>query len=1173
MQFIDNKPLNLFGAGMNFNGGKWLAVLSAVIISTTSFAAELPSIMKITPTGEIKIGDSNLRWGYFDHEWNSTKFEQEFFTPAAGFPRRTAADFMLQGEWKLRTVPGKFKVDMSVVADSAGTIKYTSRLQANPAIPANMLTLILSLPMNGRDTDVMIDGKRFCIPGTIGKTILWPRAKIETVTIVLGGVDVTFSGKCLFYIQDDRAFGGTGASLRFLPTQWEKDITDTKLDLNISIKVPASMPLNLSAVANMGFKDEVANDGKGGWSDQGPENDMRSFDVLRNDYEGIPFKIIDPAKNGGKAIISFDHQNLRNGRKTAVIDFANEMPSATRLYLIHTSCYNAEPNGTAIGSITAVFDDGSSLSKEVKNGTDLMDWWAAGDISNAKVVARKSGGNANVGVFLSKFELSDTPRHVKSIELKSNGKALWIVAGATLSQRDISLAPSTLKFIANDEWKVIDMSDIQVKPGSALDLTGLLKPGHAGKHGRLIAAKSGNLAFEDSPDVPHNFRGYNSFWPIKKMGDIPKAQLHQEIAKYAELVRRGGYDLVRPLYIDNYLMGSDAKVDGQYNPDRLDNIDWLVASLKKNGIYTYVSIGAYRVGSADGRKGWLERDSIKMKMYLGDPETRNRWKDCAENLLNHVNPYTGKAWKDEPAIPVVEPYNEQETAFLKLGDLKGDALQLCEQKWGAWLKAKYGTLEKLIATANDSSIPANASFDAMKMPVRGNGFFANEFILFRQNIAEECFSWCNDVIRKTGYKGLVSQYNFDKKLMGSAVRWQDCEVVSMNGYFAHPTDTVNPGSQCVQNSSVGNVGGYWRDINATRFSDRPFINTEQKQCFWNKYRHEDGLLFAAYAAFQGFDGAMVHCDPVLMKVERNFDFVSAYDPVAMANEFISACLYKRGDVKRHEKSVELLIPASYLNSSCNGDKAISSTQTRIALMTGFSIAFADLKKLSSIPEITAKPDMVIGPDGGSEVKGTAWAATVAESKDAKFNLINFVASLKGNGVLPKSNISNPDKEIYQSDTGEITLRARENLIKVITARTEGISLESGKSEPLGCLKVINSTVPASVAVCAIDGKPVASSSKIVLIYATDAVNSGMELSSDRITLLKSGNLPILMQTGKLNVTLKSESLDGMKLFALGMDGSRKEILPLQVENGSLKIEIDTAKLKHGPTPFFEIARD
>jgi len=46
------------------------------------------------------------------------------------------------------------------------------------------------------------------------------------------------------------------------------------------------------------------------------------------------------------------------------------------------------------------------------------------------------------------------------------------------------------------------------------------------------------------------------------------------------------------------------------------------------------------------------------------------------------------------------------------------------------------------------------------------------------------------------------------------------------------------------------------------------------------------------------------------------------------------------------------------------------------------------------------------------------------------------------------------------------------------------------------------------------------------------------------------------------------------VFALGFDGSRRERLPtIRTEAGSLRAEIDTARLDDGPTAFFEIVVD
>lgn len=83
---------------------------------------------------------------------------------------------------------------------------------------------------------------------------------------------------------------------------------------------------DFSTLANMGFADETEGDGKGGWSDQGPENDGSGFDFKKNAYANVPFKIIDPAKNQGKSILVFHSTHFPNGLKEAVlpVDFTGK---------------------------------------------------------------------------------------------------------------------------------------------------------------------------------------------------------------------------------------------------------------------------------------------------------------------------------------------------------------------------------------------------------------------------------------------------------------------------------------------------------------------------------------------------------------------------------------------------------------------------------------------------------------------------------------------------------------------------------------------------------------------------------------------------------------------------------------------------------------------------------
>ena len=153
------------------------------------------------------------------------------------------------------------------------------------------------------------------------------------------------------------------------------------------------------------------------------------------------------------------------------------------------------------------------------------------------------------------------------------------------------------------------------------------------------------------------------------------------------------------------------------------------------------------------------------------------------------------------------------------------------------------------------------------------------------------------------------------------------------------------------------------------------------------------------------------------------------------------------------------------------------------------------------------------------------------------------------------------------------MRAEENLLKVATRFSEAVTLEAGRGEPVGRLEVIGSDTPAMVGVCAMDGKDLAESRRMVLLYTTEAANTGMVVTPDRTTMFDDGTLPVLMKVGRLDATLQNAHGKNMALYALGLNGERRERLPLTWEDGRLKIHLDTASLEHGPTPFFELTVD
>ena len=135
--------------------------------------------------------------------------------------------------------------------------------------------------------------------------------------------------------------------------------------------------VDLSKQANMGLADETANDGRGGWTDEGPENDLRYFPTGLLDLYGVPFRIVDPATSGGKAVITL-RAGAGPGTRTNRPEFprAVTIPVGRRsnaLYFLTAAGWASEK--VNIANLTVRYADGQSASVPLTVGQNLLNWW------------------------------------------------------------------------------------------------------------------------------------------------------------------------------------------------------------------------------------------------------------------------------------------------------------------------------------------------------------------------------------------------------------------------------------------------------------------------------------------------------------------------------------------------------------------------------------------------------------------------------------------------------------------------------------------------------------------------------------------------------------------------------------------------------------------------------
>jgi hypothetical protein len=194
---------------------------------------------------------------------------------------------------------------------------------------------------------------------------------------------------------------------------------------------------------------------------------------------------------------------------------------------------------------------------------------------------------------------------------------------------------------------------------------------------------------------PRHFTGTN----ICFSGCFPE---HAQAEQVAADLSRFGINLVRLHYVHHQFPPGRqyATPDSFIEPVQLEKFDYLFSQLKQRGIYVYMQLNiARKFGKASGfenadRLPWYNNgiDNVEPRMIALQ-------KKYIHDLLTHVNPYTKLAYKDEPAIAMLELANENSLVVNwyhgKLDNLPSPYAEQLLGLWNGWLRDRYGDTAKL----------------------------------------------------------------------------------------------------------------------------------------------------------------------------------------------------------------------------------------------------------------------------------------------------------------------------------------------------------------------------------------------------------------------------------------------------------------------------------------------
>lgn len=286
--------------------------------------------------------------------------------------------------------------------------------------------------------------------------------------------------------------------------------------------------------------------------------------------------------------------------------------------------------------------------------------------------------------------------------------------------------------------------------------------------------------FVDGNGTPVRFIGTN----IGMTGCFPS---HEDADKVAAELTRYGINIVRMHYVSHRTPKEGYPVkDSFIEPQQLERFDYLFAKLKENGIYIYFQLNiARKATKANGLENVKPLPYYKNGIDNFEYVLVNLQKRFHKEILEHVNPYTGIAYRDDPAIGMFELANENSIVYSWYSP-KHQFTGLSEPYktrmiaiWNKWLTNKYGT------TANLKK--------AWEASASGNG----EMVV--NTVADGCGGWavqpgknssasCNVVkaVKKDKLEGKnyvhVDVYEINKKSQHPKIMWSSFHLRKMKPY-------------------------------------------------------------------------------------------------------------------------------------------------------------------------------------------------------------------------------------------------------------------------------------------------------------------------------------------------------------------------------------------------------
>jgi hypothetical protein len=680
-------------------------------------------------------------------------------------------------------------------------------------------------------------------------------------------------------------------------------------------------------------------------------------------------------------------------------------------------------------------------------------------------------------------------------------------AGAGLGAEKVSDHPGkataaasrTEVFRAGEEWLPIQWEAAKIVKGSALDFSPFMDA-PAGKWGPAVC-RDGRFVFNDAPHKAARIYG------VVVGHGLPFLD-KERCERFADYLASCGYNGVR---LHNYTFVKGVMKDvgaAEFTPESLDQLDYLFFCLKQRGIYYTFPLNAwgfFKAGDVRDVPEFRDRPfRFESNGLLPISADLQQWfKDYSRHLLCHTNPYTGIAIKDDPALLSIELTNEN-SLLAVLGHFP-DLVPIYRRMCGEWLKTK--TSREPTAEEVDRELPRYA-----------------------MRLQKEFYLGMRQFLRQLGVRQPLTDVNVRDNLAYALPR-SELDYVDIHAYWALYQSL--PGQRRGEHayrqtwSNPNSVGwSYFLGPVACRLFGKPFASSEFNGCYPCPYWGYTGPVEAALAAEQ--DWSLIARCGLAADPKRFFQPVgcnridTSASPLMMLSERIGSVLFSQGELQPLAVKLPLILTPEYLLEKLDikGGPKCPTSYSQLAFRYQLGTILLDgTENLNGYPCLIAPPDMKL-PETLKGKKVLRADARLEEALEKE--------------CPARDQIVQPRLELDQG----------RGSAQIVTARSETFLLPASVDSAAGrCVSLTGNETSAVCFAASLDRRPLAESSRVVVLYLTDLKCSGAEVEYETapkhsVITRKPGGLPQLVRQGKIQLTFARKGHALPKIWALRYDGSR-----------------------------------